>query len=97
MRSTPRCVWRTDTIAHHTEALFALGAFGDGRPGLTVSTPLPELVDALASDHPQAILTAPSVAGMLAIEQLEAPTAGCPRLRGRDPPPAAAGAVRTAT
>lgn len=59
------------TPLHITHKLFsALGAFGGTRPRLTVSTPLPELVAALQNDRPQAILTAPSLAGMLAVEQL---------------------------
>jgi phenylacetate-CoA ligase len=60
------------TALHITQKLFtALGGFGEGRPTLAVTTPLSELVDALNRDQPEAILTAPSVAGMLAGEQLE--------------------------
>jgi phenylacetate-coenzyme A ligase PaaK-like adenylate-forming protein len=68
------------TALHITQKLFtALGGFGDGRPALTVTTPLPELVDALNRDQPDAILTAPSVAGILAEEQLDGRLAIRPR------------------
>ena len=59
------------TPLHITQKLFAgLGGFGDGRPVLTVTTPLPELLQAMNRDQPDAIFTLPTVAGMLAEHQL---------------------------
>jgi phenylacetate-CoA ligase len=60
------------TPLHITQKLFtAFGGFGDGRPALAVTTPLPELVATLNRDRPEAIVTPPSIAGLLAGEQLE--------------------------
>jgi len=60
------------TPLHITQKLFtAFGGFRDGRPGLTVTTPLPELVEALNRDQPELLITVPTVARMLAEEQLE--------------------------
>jgi hypothetical protein len=57
---------------HWTRQLFA--AFRSGRarsPDLAVTTPLPEMVEALDAYRPDVIVTYPTVAGMLAEEQLE--------------------------
>jgi phenylacetate-CoA ligase len=60
------------TPLHLTQKLFgALGGFGSGRPALTATTPLPELVRALNADGPTAMFTIPSLAGRLAAEQLD--------------------------
>jgi len=60
------------TPLHITQKLFtAFGGFGNGRPALAVTTPLPELVATLNRDRPEAIVTVPSIAGLLAEEQLE--------------------------
>ena len=60
------------TPLHITQKLFmAFRGFGDGRPALTVTTPLPEVVAELNHDRPEVIVTVPSVAGLLAEEQLE--------------------------
>jgi phenylacetate-coenzyme A ligase PaaK-like adenylate-forming protein len=60
------------TPLHITQKLFtAFGGFGAGRPALAVTTPLPDLVEALNRDRPEAIVTVPSIAGLLAEEQLE--------------------------
>jgi phenylacetate-CoA ligase len=60
------------TPLHITQKLFAaLGGFGTGRPALTATTPLPKLVRALNADQPTALFTIPSVAGLLATEQLD--------------------------
>jgi phenylacetate-coenzyme A ligase PaaK-like adenylate-forming protein len=68
------------TPLHITQKLFtALGGFGAGRPRLTMTTPMPELVGALNRDRPEALLTAPSLAGMLAMEQLDGRLAIRPR------------------
>jgi phenylacetate-CoA ligase len=60
------------TPLHITQKLFrALGAFGVGRPELTVTLPTPALVTALGQDQPDAILGLASVVSALATEQLE--------------------------
>ncbi len=60
------------TPLHITQKLFAaLGGFGAGRPALTATTPVPELVRAVNADQPAAVFTIPSVAGLLATEQLD--------------------------
>jgi len=59
------------TPLHITQKLFAaLGGFGGGRPRLTVTTPLAELVGALNRDRPDQLFTVTSFAGLLAEEQL---------------------------
>jgi phenylacetate-CoA ligase len=59
------------TPLHITQKLFAaFGGFGNGRPTLAVTTPLPELVATLNDDRPESIVTVPSIAGLLAEEQL---------------------------
>jgi phenylacetate-coenzyme A ligase PaaK-like adenylate-forming protein len=68
------------TPLHITQKLFvAFGGFGGGRPALSVTTPLPEIVDALNRDRPEGIVTVPTIAGMLAEEQLEGRLAIEPR------------------
>ena len=68
------------TPLHITQKLFsALGARGDGRPDLPVTTPLPELVDALNGDRPRTIFTNPGVVSLLAEEQLQGRLAIAPR------------------
>jgi phenylacetate-CoA ligase len=68
------------TPLHITQKLFtAFGGFGEGRPTLSVTTPLPELVAALDHDQPEGIVTVPTIAGMLAEEQLEGRLAIGPR------------------
>jgi phenylacetate-coenzyme A ligase PaaK-like adenylate-forming protein len=68
------------TPLHITRKLFAaLGARGGGRPDLPVTTPLPELVDALNGDRSRTILTNPAVACLLAEEQLQGQLAIAPR------------------
>jgi phenylacetate-coenzyme A ligase PaaK-like adenylate-forming protein len=60
------------TPLHITQKLFrALGGFGVGRPELTVTMPMPALVEALGHDQPEAILSLVSLVGALATEQLE--------------------------
>jgi phenylacetate-coenzyme A ligase PaaK-like adenylate-forming protein len=60
------------TPLHITQKLFrALGGFGGGRPELTVTLPMPALVEALGHDQPEAILGMVSVVRALATEQLE--------------------------
>ena len=60
------------TPLHITQKLFtSFGGFGNGRPALAVTTPLPELVATVNRDRPEAIVTVPSIAGLLAEEQLE--------------------------
>jgi phenylacetate-CoA ligase len=60
------------TPLHITQKLFgALGGFGAGRPTLTATTPLPELVRTLNADQPTALFTIPSLAGVIATEQLD--------------------------
>jgi phenylacetate-coenzyme A ligase PaaK-like adenylate-forming protein len=60
------------TPLHVTQKLFrALGGFGDGRPELAVTRPLHLLVAALNRDQPEALLTTPSAAALLAQEQHE--------------------------
>ena len=60
------------TPLHITQKLFAaFGGFGNGRPTLAVTTPVPELVATLNDDRPESIVTVPSIAGLLAEEQLE--------------------------
>jgi phenylacetate-coenzyme A ligase PaaK-like adenylate-forming protein len=60
------------TPLHITQKLFAaFGGFGNGRPALAVTTPVAELVATLNKDLPEAIVTVPSIAGLLAEEQLE--------------------------
>jgi phenylacetate-coenzyme A ligase PaaK-like adenylate-forming protein len=62
--------------AHLTRQLFAVFRGGRlGAPPLSVLTPLPEIVDALNAYQPDALLGYPSMAGLLADEQL------CGRLR----------------
>ena len=59
------------TPLHITQKLFAaFGGFGNGRPTLAVTTPVPELVATLNDDRPESIVTVPSIAGLLAEEQL---------------------------
>jgi phenylacetate-coenzyme A ligase PaaK-like adenylate-forming protein len=59
------------TPLHITQKLFAgFGAFGRGRPALTVTMSLPEIVAALNRDRPEAIFGPAGVAGLLAEEQL---------------------------
>jgi phenylacetate-CoA ligase len=68
------------TPLHITQKLFnALGGWGDGRPRLTVTTPLPEIVQTLNGDQPEAIFSVAGVAGLLALEQLEGRLAIRPR------------------
>jgi phenylacetate-coenzyme A ligase PaaK-like adenylate-forming protein len=60
------------TPLHITQKLFAaFGGFGDGRPRLTASTPLPEILKTLARDRPEALFTIPTLAGVLAQQQLD--------------------------
>lgn len=60
------------TPLHITQKLFrALGGFGLERPELTVTLPMPALVEALNHDQPEAILSLASVVGALATEQLD--------------------------
>src|SRR5262249_30173570 len=60
------------TPLHITQKLFrAFGGVGDGRPELALTTPLAELVAGLNRDRPDVIFTAPTLAGMLAEEQLD--------------------------
>jgi phenylacetate-CoA ligase len=57
---------------HITKKLFlALAGSSQGGPELTVTTPLPQLVEALNDRQPEAILTHASVAGLLAEQQLQ--------------------------
>jgi phenylacetate-CoA ligase len=57
---------------HITKKLFvALAGPSEGVPELTVTTPLPQLVEALNRRQPEAILTHASVAGLLAELQLQ--------------------------
>jgi phenylacetate-coenzyme A ligase PaaK-like adenylate-forming protein len=59
------------TPLHITQKLFrALGGFGVGRPELTVTMPMPALVEALDRDQPEAIFGTVSTVGALATEQL---------------------------
>ena len=68
------------TPLHITQKLFAaLGGFGGGRPRLSVATPLADIVATLGREQPQALFTVPSVAGMLAVEQLEGRLSIAPR------------------
>jgi phenylacetate-coenzyme A ligase PaaK-like adenylate-forming protein len=68
------------TPLHITQKLFAaFGGFGGCRPALTVTTPLPALVEALNRDRPELLITVPTVARMLAEEQLEGGLAIRPR------------------
>jgi phenylacetate-coenzyme A ligase PaaK-like adenylate-forming protein len=64
------------TPLHITKKLFA--AFG-GDVGLTVTTPLPELVEALGHLQPEVILTSASVGGLLAEAQLQGTLGVAPR------------------
>jgi phenylacetate-CoA ligase len=58
------------TPLHITQKLFtALGGFGGGRPALTATTAIAELVRGLNLDRPEALITLPSLAGALAAEQ----------------------------
>ena len=57
----------------------AFGGFGGGRPALSVTTPLPEIIAALNRDRPEGIVTVPTIAGMLAEEQLEGRLGIAPR------------------
>jgi phenylacetate-coenzyme A ligase PaaK-like adenylate-forming protein len=67
------------TPLHITQKLFAaFGGFGDGRPRLTASTPLPKILEALARDRPEALFTIPSLAGVLAQQQLDGQLAIAP-------------------
>jgi phenylacetate-CoA ligase len=71
---------RCADAVHITQKLFsARGGWGDGRPRLTATTPLPEIVEVLNRDQPEAIFTAPSVAGRLAEQQPEGSLAIAPR------------------
>ena len=57
--------------AHITKQLFAAFSAGrEGVPRVNVTTPLPELLDALDEYQPEAIIAYASVLGMLADEQL---------------------------
>jgi phenylacetate-CoA ligase len=68
------------TPLHITQKLFAaFGGFGGGRPALSVTTPLPEIIAALNRDRPEGIVTVPTIAGMLAEEQLEGRLGIAPR------------------
>ena len=69
------------TPVHITQKLFAgFGGFGGGRPALSVTTPLREIVSALNLDQPEGIVTVPTMAGMLSEEQLEGRLAIGPRI-----------------
>jgi phenylacetate-coenzyme A ligase PaaK-like adenylate-forming protein len=68
------------TPLHITQKLFAgFGAFGRGRPALAVTTPLPQIVDGLNRDQPEALFGIPSLVGLLAAEQLDGRLAIEPR------------------
>jgi len=68
------------TPLHITQKLFsAFGGYGEGRPELAVTTPVPELVAAVNGDRPELIVTVPSIAGLLAEEQLEGRLSAEPR------------------
>jgi phenylacetate-coenzyme A ligase PaaK-like adenylate-forming protein len=68
------------TPLHITQKLFtAFGGFADGRPRLTAITPLPEILETLNRDQPQALFTIPTLAGMLAQRQLDGQLAIAPR------------------
>jgi phenylacetate-CoA ligase len=68
------------TPLHITQKLFsALGGWGRGRPRLTVTTPLSEIVSTLNRDQPEAIFTVAGVSGLLAHERLEGRLAIQPR------------------
>jgi phenylacetate-CoA ligase len=68
------------TPLHITQKLFAaFCSFGEGRPTLTMTTPVPELVAALNRERPEAIVTVPSIAALLAHEQLEGRLSIAPR------------------
>lgn len=60
------------TPLHITQKLFgAFGGFGAGRPQLTALTPMTEMIETLNRERPQALFTVPSVAGLLAQQQLD--------------------------
>jgi phenylacetate-coenzyme A ligase PaaK-like adenylate-forming protein len=68
------------TPLHITQKLFsAFRAFGERRPRLTVTMPLPELVQALDRDQPEALFTIPSMIGVLAEQQLAGALSIAPR------------------
>jgi len=68
------------TPLHITQKLFkALGGFGDGRPRLTVTTPPSEIIETLNRERPDALFTVPSLAGVLAEQQLAGRLAITPR------------------
>lgn len=73
LNSTDRVIGiAAPTPLHITQKLFAaLGGFGAGRPALTATMPVSDLVRTLNADRPTAIFTLPSVGGLLAVEQLE--------------------------
>jgi hypothetical protein len=52
------------TPLHITQKLFtSFGGFGNGRPALAVTTPLPELVATVNRDRPEAIVTCRALPG----------------------------------
>jgi phenylacetate-coenzyme A ligase PaaK-like adenylate-forming protein len=60
------------TPLHITQKLFtAFGGFGGGRPQLTVIAPMAEMLATLDRDRPEALFTVPSVAHVLAQQQLD--------------------------
>jgi phenylacetate-CoA ligase len=60
------------TPLHITQKLFtAFGGFGDARPRLTAIAPMSEMLEILNRDRPDALFTVPSVAHVLAQQQLE--------------------------
>jgi phenylacetate-CoA ligase len=80
---------------HLTRQVFAV--FQAGRPGvprLSVTTPVPEMVDALNAYRPEALVGYPTVAALLADEQLEGRLDIAPRILAFGSEPITADIVR---